>query len=236
MGKAIRLSEDMIGKKVRCVYKDNYYYPEAGMIGTIVEYDWQDKDISYKVQWPKGSTFGEDCWWVANKYIELVEDDETNSQEIPDMTNEEIWKMLEPKMDKNGFVGFNLWDGDTVYYEFDVINAVAIAYRSGYERCMKGRPFKFSDRKAKKEKKQSGHWEPVDSNNLPRNGTKVRYTRYNVYWEEKTDWKIGDCGHVLIFKGEKYSFGVCPDKTDSRHAWDWCNCPECLDMWVEDNE
>lgn len=230
MGKAIKLSEDMIGKKVRCINKADCFHPKVGTVGVIVEFDKVDNNtMAYFISWPEGTTTGNDEWWARNNCIELVEDE----QEIPGMTNEEIWEMLEPKMDKNGFVGFNLWDGDTVYYEFDVINAVAIAYRSGYERCMKGRPFKFGE---KKEKKQSGHWESVDSKKLPKNGTKVRYTRYNVYWEEKTDWKIGDCGHVLIFKGEKYSFGVCPDKTDSRHAWDWCNCPECLDMWVEDDE
>lgn len=163
-------------------------------------------------------------------------------------TNEEIWDFLKNKMSKNGFVPKasivnthiddypnNKVEITKVYYEDDVHNAIAVAYRSGYIRAMKGRPFKFGENRVKK-KKKGGHWEPVDSKNLPRNGTKVRYTRHNVYWEEKTNWKIGDCGHVLIFKGEKYSFGVCPDKTDSRHAWDWCNCPECLDMWVEDDE
>lgn len=229
MSKAIK-----IGDKVRFVDRKAHeqtpeYYPSVGTIGTVVMDECNPKD--WKIQWPKGTTSGNDRWYCGEESIELFD----GKIEKDEMTSEEIWEMLESKMEKNGVVGFNLWDGDTVYYEFDVINAVVIAYRSGYERCMKGRPFKFGENRAKK-KKKSGHWEPVDSKNLPRNGTKVRYTRHNVYWEEKTNWKIGDCGHVLIFKGEKYSFGVCPDKIDSRHAWDWCNCPECLDMWVEDDE
>lgn len=231
MSKAIRLSEDMIGNKVRCICKHSlyYYYPKAGTIGTIVEYNCQDKDISYKVQWPKGSTWGEDRWWVNNRYIELVEDDETNKQEIPDMTNEEIWEMLRPKMEKNGLVAAGYLDDEIgrtpAYDEFDVINAIVIAYRSGYERCMKGRPFKFGEKK-----KKGGHWKPVDPNNLPKEGTKVRYARKNGDMHHFYNIELNDEGLVHYFNNW---FGFTPNKLN------WLcfdEIEDCLDVWVEDDE
>lgn len=94
------------------------------------------------------------------------------------MTNEEIWEMLKPKMEKNGLTylhyGYN-GDGKKFFYykDSDVINAIAVAYRSGYERCMKGRPFKIGENRAKKEKKQSGHWEPVDIEQVLKGDYKV---------------------------------------------------------------
>lgn len=241
MSKAIRLSEDMIGNKVRCICKHSlyYYYPKAGTIGTIVEYNCQDKDISYKVQWPKGSTWGEDRWWVNNRYIELVEDNETSRQEIPNMTNEEIWEMLKPKMEKNGLVVEGYLEdyiGSTpAYDEFDVINAIAIAYRSGYERCMKGRPFKFGEKKEK-----GGHWEPVDPNNLPEEGTKVRYSREcKNYKNCENEIVIGDTG-VVKLEGPKHDwFGIKLDNHRNLY-YNWLSfdgiAASCLDMWVEDDE
>ena len=74
-----------------------------------------------------------------------------------DMTNEEIWEMLRPKMEKNNLKSTvsityvpTLWDGKDLieskkaYYEDDVHNAIALAYKVGYLRAMKGRPFKFA--------------------------------------------------------------------------------------------
>lgn len=163
MSEVIKLNEDMIGNKVRCIYKADCYHPEIGTIGTIVDYDKRDEDASYKVQWPKGTTIEDDRWWAINRCIELVEDDVTNEQKISEMTNKEIWEMLLPKMRKNGLeIAGYLQDytGEVgCYDEDDVHNAIALSYRSGYERAMKGRPFKIGE---KKEEKQGGHWEPVD--------------------------------------------------------------------------
>lgn len=161
MSEVIKLNEDMIGNKVRCIYKADCYHPEIGTIGTIIDYDKHDEDASYKVQWHKGTTIEDDRWWAINRCIELVEDDVTNEQKISEMTNEEIWEMLLPKMRKNGLeIAGYLQDytGEVgCYDEDDVHNAIAIAYRSGYERAMKGRPFKIGEKK-----KKGGHWEPVD--------------------------------------------------------------------------
>nr|DAD70801.1 MAG TPA: protease adaptor [Siphoviridae sp. ctKcB20] len=70
-------------------------------------------------------------------------------QELPNMSDDEIYNMLEPKM-KNS----NVWDHGyrvvayndgyhLVREDNDVINAIALAYRSGYLRAKKGRPFKI---------------------------------------------------------------------------------------------
>lgn len=79
-------------------------------------------------------------------------------QEIPDMPDEEIYNMLKPKMDNsvfNGCIKFNLpvimgFDGMEkvrCYRENEVIKAIALAYRSGYLRAKKGRPFKIGGEK-----------------------------------------------------------------------------------------
>lgn len=159
------------------------------------------------------------------------------------MTNEEIWKMLKPKMEKNGlnkkmgglYIGKNLVDGFWVYSLDDVHNAIALAYKVGYLRAMKGRPFKFGEKKAKK---QGGYWEPVDPDNLPKEGTKVRYSREcSVY--SKDIVKIGDTG-VVVWEGmfTPMWFGIRPDSPRSYLTWiDFGNGAEsCLDMWVEDDE
>ena len=160
-----------------------------------------------------------------------------------DMTNEEIWEMLRPKMEKNSLA--DCYDEDIIYlvsqfmrkpkfyYEADVHNAIALAYLSGYLRAMKGRPFKFG------EKKKGGHWEPVDPNNLPKEGTKVRYSRE---CKEYSDCKVpiivlGDLGKVNITP-EKW-FGVRLDNPRSSFSWvsfDDSGIANYLDMWVEDDE
>ena len=232
----IRLNKNMIGKEVRCIYKCNCHHPEVGTIGTIIQYDSYDVINSYKVQWPKGSTIGDDRWWAINKCIELVEDDETNGQKIPEMTNEEIWEMLHPKLVKNGldWIDYGYDSEGNKFYYFDekaLMNAVTTAYKSGYYRSQKGRPFKIGEKKAKK---QGGHWEPVDPENLPKEGTKVKYSReYKGYADSDEYICINDTG---IIKLEGSWFGVT---LDNPHRYEWIcfdNAEDCLDMWVEDDE
>lgn len=239
----IRLSKDMIGNKVRCVNKIDIHHPEQGAIGTIVAYDEHDAICNYKVQWPKGSTVGNDRWWAMNKCIELVKDDVTTSQKTTDMTNEEIWEMLKPKMEKNKLEPMGTctkWNGCApeyfyTYSEDDVHNAIAIAYRSGYERAMKSRPFKFGEKK-----KKGGHWEPVDPENLPKEGTRVRYSRHidDIGAEPFSDWSKIQIGEETVVMYAGNEFGV-KDIHDI-----YCNSnfiysayhPERFDMWVEDDE
>ena len=74
------------------------------------------------------------------------------------LSDDEIYTMLKPKLDNavfNGCIKFNLpvimgFDGIEkvrCYRENEVINAIALAYRSGYLRAKKGRPFKIGGEK-----------------------------------------------------------------------------------------
>ncbi len=79
-------------------------------------------------------------------------------QELPNMSDGEIYNMLKPRLDNsvfNGCIKFNLpvimgFDGVEkvrCYRENEVIKAIALAYRSGYLRAKKGRPFKIGGEK-----------------------------------------------------------------------------------------
>lgn len=79
-------------------------------------------------------------------------------QDLPDVSDDEIYTMLKPKLDNfvfNGCIKFNLpvimgFDGMEkvrCYRENEVIKAIALAYRSGYLRAKKGRPFKIGGEK-----------------------------------------------------------------------------------------
>lgn len=118
-------------------------------------------------------------------------------------TNEEIWDFLKNKMSKNGFVPKasivnthiddypnNKVEITKVYYEDDVHNAIAVAYRSGYIRAMKGRPFKFGEKK----KKQGGHWEPVDIEDVLKGEYKVVENCLGWQYEHLGTYKKGEDG------------------------------------------
>ena len=166
-----------VGDRVKYIGKDHRempeFYPPVGTIGTVVK-QLNEYDDVY-VQWEKGSTSKEDCWYCDRHDVELVKNE--------DMTNEEIWEMLKPKMEKNGLnkkmgglhIGKNLVDGFWVYSIDNVHNAIALAYKVGYLRSQKGRPFKFDEKK-----KKGGHWEPVDVKEIPKAGYKI--TNNGIDW------------------------------------------------------
>lgn len=157
----VKFDESMIGKKVKFVNEEAHelepwFYPEVGTIGEIVwVYDEIFDSYDWKVQWTSGTTGGWnggcDCHYCGEESLELVEEGK--------MTNEEIWQMLEPKMKKNGLdiitLDTNIGIKTDMYDIYDVQKAIAIAYRSGFERAVKGRPFKFED-KTKKENTNAG--------------------------------------------------------------------------------
>ena len=213
-----------VGDKVKYIGKDHRempeFYPEIGTIGTVVK---EDEDTDWRIQWPKGSTSGKDYWYCNENDIELVEN--------VDVTNEEIWKMLRPKFNKNNLEGNYIRIDRYGYIKEDAYNAIAIAYRSGYERAMKGRPFKIGEKK-----KKGGHWEPVDPNNLPKEGTKVRYSR------ECSNYKkiaLGSTGIVRMEGPEHNWFGMSLDDYEGMY-FKWLSfdglTAKSLDMWVEDDE
>lgn len=119
-------------------------------------------------------------------------------------TNEEIWNFLKNKMKKNGLTSkvsvVNAHIDDypnngveiiNAYYESDVINAIALAYRSGYLRAIKGRPFMIGE---KKEKKQSGHWEPVDVEEVLKGACKIVKDCLGWHYEHLGTYKKGEDG------------------------------------------
>lgn len=156
------------------------------------------------------------------------------------MTNEEIWKMLEGKMRKNGLKPCGsrlLFTGGiaNVYAWEDVHNAIALAYKVGYLRSQKGRPFKIGEKK-----KKNGHWEPVDPNNLPKEGTRVRYSRECRDYKNCSDTiTLGNTGIVRLEGPEHNWFGISLDDYKGMY-YNWFSfdglTAKSLDMWVEDDE
>lgn len=142
---------------------------------------------------------------------------------VNNMTNEEIWKMLQPKLLKN------------YIFPNNVSEAVGMAYRVGYLRAMKGRHFKIGEKK-----KKGGHWEPVDPNNLPKEGTRVRYSRHvdDIGVEPFSDWSKIQIGEetVSMYMGNKFGVKDIHDIYRNSHFIYSAHHPERFDMWVEDNE
>lgn len=80
---------------------------------------------------------------IGNESYKMVEEDDiTLIEQIPDMTNNEIYYMLKPKLEKAEVIK-NKYNMTTV----NVNEAVGLAYRSGYLRAKKGRPFKIGGEK-----------------------------------------------------------------------------------------
>lgn len=143
-------SKNWVGKKV--VFEDekwhnvsSLYYPKVGTIGIVERYD-ECEDAIF-VRWEKGSTSGDDRWWVLRGMeVSLLGEKED------ELTDEEIFEMLRNKMEKNGlkrtsayFSFGNHGEWITMYKEQDIQKAIAIAYRAGYVRGEKGRPFKYKN-------------------------------------------------------------------------------------------
>ncbi len=178
-----------VGDKVKYIGPEHdinpQWFPIVGTIGTVAK---DVDEVDCYIQWPKGSTSKEDRWYCNKNDIELVENE--------DMTNEEIWKMLENKMQKNGFHYSLAYDKNNVEYEMYsrglVFDLIAIAYRSGYERAMKGRPFKIGEKKV--EKKKGGHWEPVDIKQVPKGECKIVEDCLGWHYEYLGTYKKGEDG------------------------------------------
>ena len=216
-----------VGDKVRYIGKpdERYGLPNYGDVGYVVSTN--SKRTYCKVVW-KYDSFS---------YIKHFDKEELEM--VIDMTNE----MLKPKMEKNGLnkkmgglhIGKNLVDGFWVYSLDDVHNAIALAYKVGYLRSQKGRPFKIGEKK-----KKGGHWEPIDPNNLPKEGTKVRYSReidkdYNIPFTEWSGMKIGD-ETVVMYAGLLFGVRDVYNKFPNSKFVSCNDYPSRFDMWVEDDE
>ena len=65
-----------------------------------------------------------------------------------DMSDDEIYDMLKLKLDKADVLKYGYYYRDhTVFNADETIKAIALAYRSGYLRAKKGRPFKIGGEK-----------------------------------------------------------------------------------------
>ena len=105
---------------------------------------------------------------IGNDSYKMVDgDDIVLIEEMPNLSDDEIYNMLEPKMDNilhwhsvesiqnDPFPSQILeWVGNDINVryqqyctELDVKQAIALAYRSGYLRAKKGRPFKIGGEK-----------------------------------------------------------------------------------------
>ena len=90
---------------------------------------------------------------TEENYYAIMPEDELVLYNEPTLSDYEIYDMLKPKM-KNSNVwnhGYRAVAYDDGYHlvreDNDVINAIALAYRSGYLRAKKGRPFKIGGEK-----------------------------------------------------------------------------------------
>lgn len=105
---------------------------------------------------------------IGNDSYKMVEEDDiVLIEEVPDLTDDEIYNMLKPKLDnilswsnvesiKNDSFPPQIleWIGNNINVryqqycnELDIKQAIALAYRSGYLRAKKGRPFKIGGEK-----------------------------------------------------------------------------------------
>ena len=227
--------ENWIGRKVQMAVDvdDPDWYPKINTVGTIVRTD----NSKVLVNWGKESgvmknSKGKYEWYVTWNKITPVNFD---------MTDEEIWEMFKPKMKKLGInpegeASFNeLRTGKFICRMFKnstVQKLVATAYRSGYGRGQKGRPFVIG------EKKQKGHWEWIKPNEIVPDGTKVRYMK-RAERDDGNDSYYPNIGQECIklnapgfsdtdfwvqFEGSEYKY-TCLD-----------SFRDCFQKWVEDDE
>lgn len=89
----------------------------------------------------------------GDKYRIASESEIVALQQLPNISGDEIYAMLKPKMEKSNVWnhGYRVVAYDDGYHlvreDNDVIKAIALAYRSGYLRAKKGRPFKIGGEK-----------------------------------------------------------------------------------------
>ena len=97
--------------------------------------------------------FGGYCIKMEENYYDIMPEDDLVLYDETALSDDEIYDMLKPKM-KNSNVwnhGYRVVAYNDGYHlvreDNDVIKAIALAYRSGYLRAKKGRPFKIGGEK-----------------------------------------------------------------------------------------
>ena len=128
----IKIDKSMIGKKVKLIQKVSIEDPPVGSKGEIIYFDSASRAfMHYQVYFPE---YGEALWLFDDQIVELDEEK---------MSDMDIWEMFKIKMNK-----LNI-NPDFMYLS-DVRKLVAVAYRSGYGRGEKGKPFDFRKKETKK--------------------------------------------------------------------------------------
>lgn len=150
-----------------------------------VEKDGYKGELVYKL-FVKGVTL-----WVKEDWISRV---------VSNMTDDEIYDMLKPKMEKMG-IDYNGELFDEYMSIEDVKRLVATVYRSGYGRGQKGRPFIIG-----KKKKQGGHWVPCKHEEKLTPGTKLRKNAVQAKGLNYSIERIPIGTEVEVLNGNKDSY------------------------------
>lgn len=77
---------------------------------------------------------------IEENHYAIISEDELVPYDESALSDDEIFNMLKPKLHNAGVLKYE-------YYYDVIIRAIAIAYRSGYLRAKKGRPFKIGGEK-----------------------------------------------------------------------------------------
>ena len=106
-----------------------------------------------QVEFDVCETFGGYYIKMEENYYAIMPEDVLVLYDETDLSDDEIYDMLKPKMKNSniwnhGYRAVAYYDGyHLVRDDNDVIKAIALAYRSGYLRAKKGRPFKIGGEK-----------------------------------------------------------------------------------------
>ena len=189
-------------KKLRCVgYKSDGQCFTKGKI-----YTWEDDnlvdDTGFIYNYCVKETDIND--WELSKYYVFEKVDGDSEK----MSDREVWDMLKDKMEKNDITGFYFESPSlTMYGEGEMMQAVALAYRAGYKRAEKGRPFKYGGKTKKSDKFVTD-----------KSGNKVYYCDKEV--------KIGDRVVFISYPSspsspwpEHGTVGVITDFTSAEQVW-----------------
>ena len=135
-----------VGDKVVFTNDDKHkrrsqFYPAVGTVGIIRDKDKDDDGVLIDWGEAEGVTingvYAAKAWWCEEKDIKLCE-----------YTDDEVWKMLKPKMRQ--LVPAHIENLDM--YSPIVKKMVVAAYRSGYGRATKGRSFIIKPKVSEKQK------------------------------------------------------------------------------------
>lgn len=93
-------------------------------------------------------TFGRYYIKMDKNYYAFMPEDELVPYNETNLSDDEIYNMLKPKLDKADVLKYGYYYHDhTMFNADETIKAIALAYRSGYLIAKKGRPFKIGGEK-----------------------------------------------------------------------------------------